>query len=260
MAQEPSKMRAVKDKMLGGVKETLGTVTHAEGLKETGREQKREGDAEALAAGKGNKHYDPAMARKGVGIQHKHLGPNPKKHTEGPCAGCTSGQCQVGHDYDAALCHSCTQGHCDAHNVKSAGLGHDAKTKHSHGYHKGVKMHEGETLIPVTGSTCERCNRDYRSSTYVHDNSCPECVNRHNMAYDAAVCEGCRAGTCKTEGHSKEDQARMKKMKHEHVAESVPKRDLDKEVKKDERELAELDREDKHDMEVLAPKLHHVHD
>jgi hypothetical protein len=109
---QPTMTHAAKEKFIGGVKETVGTVFFAEGLKEKGREQLRAGDAEALVAGSGKKHYDPALARKGIGIQHKHLGPNPKKYTEGPCAGCRDGTCRIGRDYDAALVHSVTQGHC----------------------------------------------------------------------------------------------------------------------------------------------------
>jgi len=180
----PGKGHASKEKFMGGIKETLGTVLHAEGMKESGREQKREGDAEALAAGKGKKHYDPALARKGVGIQHKHMGPNPKKITEGPCAGCKDGTCQIGHDYDAAICHSCTQGHCDAGHVKSAGM--PLNNAGMHGDHiatsapccndYGVAGHNcsGASRNIAYSGTCRDCNK----SEALYDNTCRYCNKR----------------------------------------------------------------------------------
>jgi len=214
----PGKGHASKEKFMGGIKETLGTVLHAEGMKESGREQKREGDAEALAAGKGKKHYDPALARKGVGIQHKHMGPNPKKITEGPCAGCKDGTCQIGHDYDAAVCHSCTQGHSAAGHVHNAGMpinnsrlheGHAAPIQHSH--HSGGLIHNTSSR----SAACSTCNNSTCHGCSTTTNFLPG----HNMAYNAALCPECSAGTCQVAGHSARDKERIKTMKTKRSAE-----------------------------------------
>lgn len=263
MAQEPSKMHAVKDKIIGGVKETLGTVTHAETLKESGREQKREGDAEAMAAGKGNKHYDPALARKGVGIQHKHLGPNPKKHTEGPCAGCTAGSCQVGHDYDAALCHSVTQGHCEAGHVKDAGLGHDPKVIHGDGQHAtkvtGAPLDVHAAGHPVTDAryvsttTTPGTMEHHQNIASHHHGVVPA---GHNVAYDAALCEHCATSGDQVSGHSKKDKKLVEAVaEKKHQAEKA-------EIKQEKKELKEKhkDKMDHKDKKEKVEKKHKEED
>eukprot|EP01087_Luapelamoeba_hula_P004042 TRINITY_DN13_c1_g1_i1.p1 TRINITY_DN13_c1_g1~~TRINITY_DN13_c1_g1_i1.p1 ORF type:complete len:230 (+),score=22.70 TRINITY_DN13_c1_g1_i1:72-761(+) len=168
--ENPSKMHAVKEKFVGGLKETIGTVVHSESMKESGREQKREGDAEALAAGKGDKHYDPALARKGVGIQHKHMGPNPKKITEGPCAGCKEGTCQIGHDYDAAIVHSVTQGHAHASHVPVTATTSTVPLRDNHVCTDNACC--GDRYIG--GTRCNTCTRD----NAIFDDNCRYGCNR----------------------------------------------------------------------------------
>jgi len=253
-AKEPSKMHAAVDKLVGGIKETVGTVAHAESLKESGREQKREGDAEALAAGKGDKHYDPALARKGVGIQHKHMGPNPKKHTEGPCAGCKDGTCQIGHDYDAAICHSVTQGHADAGHVKNAGLGGDhnnlAPTTTKVVHHDDVKVVSDPTFVSANRSTLS--NVPVSTTTVVHPVAQEPLIGHHqnigahhlpagavpvghNTAYDAAL----HSTKNETGMHSERDHDLMAKASEKHREEAK------KEHKKAEKAVKEHKKEKK---------------
>jgi len=227
-----STMHAAKDKFMGGIKEAIGTVVSSESLKESGREQIREGDAEAFAAGRGKKHYDPALARKGVGIQHKHLGPNPKKYTEGPCAGCKDGTCTEGHAYDAALCHSVTQGHCDEGRVKDAGLGRNAKyhvCSHRHPANSDLVYREGRTWTSGPG--------------LAGDDWCDDCSSSYRTHKTARLQGGAHE-------HSKRDKALIKKKSEkERDADMKDRRDVAREKKQDRRDLAYLNKDDAEDVQ-----------
>jgi hypothetical protein len=243
----PTTTHAAKEKFMGGIKETMGTVLFSEGLKEKGREQKRAGDAEALVAGSGKKHYDPALARKGVGIQHKHMGPNPKKFTEGPCAGCKDGTCTIGHDYDAALVHSVTQGHCSC-------VGHPHVR--SCEYCTGMQKKKTATMPASRGVAAPVAATATAATVATHHDSHHK---HHQTSHEPAVCASCAKNSNFHHEHKEHHHRIHLKEEHARHKPGVPHPgcNLCLEAVEAERRsnlamVRELDHEDKHDI-----KHHH---